>query len=115
MCSSDLLDDFGKGSTDYGAAFRTFNENCLGDLDSRSTVIVLGDSRSNFYDPGLDALRDISRHAKQVIWLNPESRPRWDEGDAEMLNYLPYCTSAQVCNSLKDLEQIVSSILRQAH
>jgi len=109
------LDDFGKGSTDYGAAFRTFSQLCLGELDSKSTVIILGDSRNNFYDPGLSALKDISRHSRQVIWLNPESETRWGEGDAIMKLFTPHCTSVQVCNSLQDLERIVSGILRSHH
>ena len=46
------LDDYGKGSTDYGNAFRTFANLCLQDVDSRSTIIVLGDSRNNYFSNG---------------------------------------------------------------
>ena len=108
------LDDFGKGSTDYGKALAGFKELCRSSLDSRSTVIILGDARNNYFANGAKDLQDISTKCRQVIWLNPESRDRWDEGDAEMKSYLPSCHIAAVCNSLPDLERIVSQVLRTA-
>ncbi|MCB1644243.1 MAG: VWA domain-containing protein [Pseudomonadales bacterium] len=109
------LEDYGKGSTDYGLAFCRFNELCLKDLNSRSTVIVLGDARNNYYEAHPEALKQISQRARQVIWLNPESRDKWREGDAEMRQYLPSLSVAEVCNSLKDLERIVGRVLASAH
>lgn len=108
------LDDYGKGSTDYGSAFRKFKELSLSDVDSRSTVIILGDSRNNYFDNGAETLKQISQKCRQVIWLNPEPRQKWREGDAEMKAYLPHCHYADVCNSLKDLERLVSRVLRTA-
>ncbi len=109
------LDDYGKGSTDYGAAFKRFRELALSDLDNRSTIIILGDSRNNFYATGVDALKQVAGKARQVIWLNPEPRDKWEEGDAEIHTYLPYCDYAEVCNSLADLERMVSRVLKSAH
>ena len=109
------LDDYGKGSTDYGTAFRTFKSLCYRDIDSRSTIIILGDARNNYFANGADVLKDLSRRSRQVIWLNPEPRERWEEGDAEMKAFLPACNFAEVCNSLPDLERMVSRVLRTAH
>lgn len=108
------LDDYGKGSTDYGAAFNRFRELALSDIDNRSTLIILGDSRNNYFATGADSLKTISARARQVIWLNPEPRDKWQEGDAEMKEYLPYIQYAEVCNSLTDLERMVSRVLRTA-
>jgi uncharacterized protein with von Willebrand factor type A (vWA) domain len=108
------LNDYGKGSTDYGQAFKRFRELALSDVDNRSTVIILGDSRNNYYAPGTEILKQISGKARQVIWLNPESREKWREGDAEMQSYLPFCQFAEVCNSLADLERMVSRVLKSA-
>ncbi|MBD3647269.1 MAG: VWA domain-containing protein, partial [Pseudomonadales bacterium] len=108
------MNDYGKGSTDYGNAFKTFKELCLNDVDNRSTVIILGDSRNNYFDTGAEHLKEISRKCRQVMWLNPESRQMWHEGDAEMKAFLPHVHYAEVCNSLKDLERLVSRILRSA-
>ncbi len=108
------LDDYGKGSTDYGRAFRTFAELCLEDVDSRSTIIVMGDSRNNYYANGAVTLKKISNKCRQLIWLNPEQRDRWRTGDAEMEAYLPACHAADVCNSLADLQKIAARVLRAA-
>jgi uncharacterized protein with von Willebrand factor type A (vWA) domain len=48
------------------------------------------------------------------MWLNPEPKQMWREGDAEMKAFLPYCHYAEVCNSLKDLERLVGRVLRSA-
>lgn len=109
------LDDYGKGSTDYGTALRTFRELAWRDLDSSSTIIILGDGRNNYFASGADTLKALSRRSRQVIWLNPESRDRWKEGDAEMAAYLPSCHVAEVCNSLPDLERMVGRVLRSAN
>ena len=108
------LQDFGKGSTDYGQAFRTFRDLCIGDIDSRSTVIILGDARNNYFGTGLKHLKQVSQKSRQVIWLNPEQRSQWKTGDSEMQTYLPACHFADVCNSLPDLQRIVSRVLRSA-
>ena len=109
------LEDYGKGSTDYGTALQTFRDLAWADIDSRSTLIILGDSRNNYFATGADVLKDLSRRSRQVIWLNPESRDRWREGDAEMAAYLPSCHIAEVCNSLNDLERMVGKVLRSAN
>lgn len=109
------LEDYGRGSTDYGGAFSRLAELALDDIDNRSTVIIMGDSRNNHYEPGVDALKKIAGKARQVIWLNPEPRERWSEGDAEMERYLPFCDIAETCNSLADLDRMVSRVLARAH
>jgi uncharacterized protein with von Willebrand factor type A (vWA) domain len=109
------LDDYGKGSTDYGQAFKDFRRLALHDLDSKSTIIILGDGRNNYYDPRPDLLKEMSSRCRQIIWLNPESRDRWNVGDAEMKQFLSHCDYAEVCNSLKDLERMVGRVLKSAH
>jgi uncharacterized protein with von Willebrand factor type A (vWA) domain len=106
------LDDYGKGSTDYGVAFRRLVELAIADMDSRSTLIILGDARNNYFETGEKELRRLASRCRQVIWLNPESEERWGEGDSEMRKYRRHCDVADVCNSLTDLERIVSRVLR---
>jgi len=108
------LDDYGKGTTDYGQAFLDFKDIAIGDLDLRSTVIILGDGRNNYYAPQVETLKEIAQKCKQVIWLNPESRDRWNTGDAEMKKFAACCTYTDVCNSLKDLERIVGRVLKNS-
>ncbi len=103
---------FGNMSTDYGKSLEDFERLCLDELDYRSTVIILGDARSNYGNPRADILKEIYSRAKQVIWLNPETKPLWSLGDSEMMAFKPYCHKADVCNSLAHLEHTVSDLLR---
>lgn len=104
----------GGGSTDYGRAFEDFEEMALDDVDHRTTVLILGDARSNFGDPRADILDKIHDRARRVIWLNPEGKTLWNTGDSEMRKLSPHCDRAVTCSSLNDLERVVSELLRTA-
>ena len=97
--------------SDFGEVFRSFCEQNLQDVGYRTYIMVIGDARNNFNDPGIRALEKIRDRAKGIIWLNPETKPFWDTGDSVMGEYLPYCKEARVCRTLKDLEDTVSSLL----
>lgn len=110
----DALFTWGKGTTDYGRSLYRFRSECIHEIDRRSTVIILGDGRNNYFDPKPQILRDISERAKQVLWLNPEPRAEWSTGDAEMHKFLPYCFRAEVCATLRDLERFADRLLMSA-
>ena len=109
-----VLRDFGGGSTDYGRAFEDFQSLAMNDIDHRTTVLILGDARSNYGDPRSDILKLVHARARRVIWLNPEPRSMWNSGDSEMRRLAPYCDRAITCASLQDLERVVSDLLRTA-
>lgn len=109
------LREYGGGSTDYGQAFVDFEALALDNIDHRTTVLILGDARSNYGDPRGDILKKIHARARRVIWLNPEPKSMWNSGDSEMRRLSPYCDTAVTCASLKDLERVVSGLLRSAH
>ncbi|MEQ1887837.1 MAG: VWA domain-containing protein [Alphaproteobacteria bacterium] len=108
------LAEWGQGSTDYGRSLQDFAELALNDIDSRTTVIILGDARSNYGDPGAEIMKKIYERSKWVMWLNPEEKNTWNYADSVMRKFQPYCHQVQVCNSLTHLERIVSSVLRSA-
>jgi hypothetical protein len=70
------------GRTDYGRSFEIFHEKHLDAISSRTSLLVLGDARSNYGDPALPVLRDIAGRARRAYWLNPERRSAWDTGDS---------------------------------
>lgn len=108
------LDDFGYGSTDYGLAFEELERLCYSTVDHRTTLIVLGDARSNYSDPRVDIFKRFSARVRQVIWLNPEHSGRWGSGDSEMSRYRPHCTLAESTRTLDDLERVVQRLLKRA-
>ncbi len=108
------LNDWGMGSTDYGGALGELERLTLSDIDHRTTVLILGDARSNYADPGDRALRRIHERARRVLWLNPEPRPLWNTGDSEMRKLGACCDRVEPCRTLQHLERVISEIARTA-
>jgi len=108
----EILKQIGFQQTDYGQALADFAKDHLEDLDRRTTVIMLGDGRSNYANPRLDIMRDIELRSRAVIWLNPEPESYWGSGDSEMPRYRRFCHVAKTCNTLKQLERIIDDVLR---
>ncbi|MGE3498863.1 MAG: VWA domain-containing protein [Candidatus Binatia bacterium] len=98
--------------SDFGRAFRTFHRDFLAAVNGRTTVIILGDARNNYNVPQEWVLRDIQARAKQLIWLNPESRLTWGFGDSEMDRYLPFCDLAEECRNLNQLYRVIDRLVR---
>ena len=99
------------GATDYGRALQDFSDLALAEVNSATTVIILGDARNNQADLRVDLLAEIKARAKQVIWLNPESLRLWGTGDSEMLRVKRHCHLVKECNNLKQLERIIDKLL----
>ncbi|RLA55959.1 MAG: hypothetical protein DRQ98_03555 [Gammaproteobacteria bacterium] len=100
------------GATDYGNSLMDFAKLALDDINSNTTVIILGDARNNNGDPKLEIMQSIYQRSRQVIWLNPELRRSWGTGDSEMLRYQSACHFTAECNNLKQLERIVDQLLK---
>ncbi len=111
---STALQQHGWGSTDYGRALADLESIVLNDIDHRTTVLILGDGRSNYGDPGVEHLRKIHERARRVLWLNPEPRAFWNSGDSEMRRLGSACDRVDSCRSIQDLERLVSEIMRTA-
>jgi len=98
-------------NTDLGACLRQFEASYLDTIDHRTTVIVLGDGRNNYNDPGLRIFTQISRRARKVIWMNPEDPSRWGTGDSDMPAYAPLCSELYQVRNLAQLTQAIDRIL----
>lgn len=111
---TQTINDWGMGSTDYGGALSELERLTLDDIDHRTTVLILGDARSNYGDPGDRALRRIHERARRVLWLNPEPPSFWNSGDSEMQKLGACCDRVEPCRTLRHLERVVSEIARTA-
>lgn len=109
---ASIIKKIGFRPTDYGRALVDFSELHRDSLDRHTTVIILGDGRSNYANPRLDIMREISHRARAVIWLNPEPETYWGQGDSRMDQYKRFCHVAKVCNTLNQLERIIEDVLR---
>jgi uncharacterized protein with von Willebrand factor type A (vWA) domain len=98
------------GYTDYGRVWLEFMARVGDDLDPRSTVIVLGDARTNGREPHAPMFGRVSERAGRTFWLNPEPRLYWNYGDSVMAAYEPYCDGVFECWTTKQLEQFVNVV-----
>jgi uncharacterized protein with von Willebrand factor type A (vWA) domain len=98
------------GYTDYGRVWLEFLEEISDDLDPRSTVIVLGDARTNGREPHAEVFARIAERAGRTFWLNPEPRLYWNYGDSVMAAYERHCTTAFECWTTQQLENFVNVV-----
>ena len=98
------------GYTDYGRVWLEFLDNVVDDLDPRSTVIVLGDARTNGREPHAGVFAHVAARAGRTFWINPEPRLYWNYGDSVMSAYEPYCDGVFECWTTKQLEVFVNAI-----
>ncbi|MEU2627368.1 VWA domain-containing protein [Kitasatospora sp. NPDC007106] len=98
------------GSSDYGAALGEFAERHLDAVGPRTAVLVLGDARTNGWDPNLPALQRIADRARRVIWLNPEQPALWGTGDSAAP---AYATAVEMhpCRNARRLTDLVARLL----
>lgn len=100
------------GRSDYGRTFRQFWDSVGHQLSPRTIVLVLGDGRSNFRDPGEAALRAIGARAGRLFWLSPEKSATWHDGDCLIDTYRPHCSGVFEVRTIRQLEEFV---VRHAH
>lgn len=108
---AEIMSKVGFGSSDYGSSFADFEKQWMSAITPQTTVIVLGDARTNNLDPRADILRRIGERSKRLVWLNPEGRMTWGWGDSEMPRYSTFCTVVRQCATAQQLERAVSDIV----
>ncbi len=96
------------GHSDYGHALSEFAKKWPEAVTVKSSVLILGDARSNYHAPQLEVLQKMSKTAKHVYWLNPEPKAYWNSGDSIIKEYSPYCDEVLEVRTLKQLEQFVN-------
>jgi uncharacterized protein len=98
-------------NSNYGHAFKLFHSTYLGSVTRRTSVIIIGDGRTNYNPPNVWALQEIKRRCKRLLWLCPEDRASWGFGDSEMLLYERHCHRVEPVRSVDDLARVASEIL----
>ena len=98
------------GHSDYGAVFERFRDRYGSAIDTRSTIIVTGDARSNYHEPGLEALRQIHARARRVYLLNPEPEADWDTTDSLVTTYRAALDGVFEVRNLRQLADAVYRI-----
>ena len=98
------------GHSDYGNAFVSFTENFHNVLSPRSSLLILGDGRTNYRSPAVDVLAHMVTASRHAHWLNPEPRHLWGSGDSAVPRYEDVITMHE-CRSAKQLAGVIDQLL----
>ncbi len=98
-------------NSDYGRALRTFHDRFLAAVTRRTTVVVVGDGRTNYRPPEAWVLDELRRRARRLLWICPEERPAWGTGDSEMPLYAARCDRVGTVATLEDLERVAEQLV----
>jgi len=92
-------------NSNYGRVLRAFEARHLRELDRATTVVVLGDGRTNYHDASPEVLARIRARCRSLVWLCTEPRGSWGTGDSAMPRYAPQCTAVHEVVCATDLER----------
>ena len=98
------------GRTNYGRAFTTFAETYAEAVGPKTSLLILGDARSNYSDLSLPALRGLAAAARHAWWLNPEHPRHWDTGDSAAGPYGEVVPMVE-CRNLAQLGEFVHDLM----
>ena len=97
------------GRTNYGRAFAKFEEAHPDALGPKSSLLILGDARSNYSDLNADVLARLAGTARHAWWLNPEAVRHWGTGDSAAPTYGEIVPMVE-CRNLTQLGEFVHDL-----
>src|SRR5829696_2356540 len=98
------------GHSDYGHALRVFAERWPDAVGPKTSLLILGDARTNFRDPNLPGLKALVGRARHAYWLNPEPRREWGSGDSAAPRYAEVVEMVE-CRNVAQLTDFVGRLL----
>ncbi len=97
--------------TDYGSMFQAFEHSHMNDLNQKTTLIILGDGRSNFLNPRATILAQMRERCRRIIWLTPEQARTWTTGDSEIATYKTHCHEVRTVMNLTHLTAFIRELV----
>jgi len=98
------------GHSDYGHAFEVFTDRWPDAVGPKTSLLVLGDGRTNYRDPGLPLLEALVRRSRHAYWLNPEPQRQWGSGDSAADRYGEVVEMVE-CRTIAQLAEFVTRLL----
>ena len=98
------------GRTNYGRAFAKFAEEADDALGPKTSLLILGDARSNYSDLNVPVLADLAGRCRHAYWLNPEHPRHWDTGDSAAGPYGEVVPMVE-CRNLTQLGEFVHDLV----
>jgi uncharacterized protein with von Willebrand factor type A (vWA) domain len=99
--------------SDYGTALHSLLTSRLRPRGRDTVLVILGDGRTNRFDPLAWALEELSRGCRAILWLVPEPRAQWGSGDSAIPVYLPAIDVIVEADNLDGLGRGLAELLRK--
>ncbi len=100
------------GASNYGRALRDLERRVARRIDRRTTVVILGDGRTNLHAHGAEVVRRLRDRSRGVLWLCPEARATWGMGDSAMAAFAEASTEAIAVRTGRELEAAARRLVR---
>ncbi|MEV0196983.1 VWA domain-containing protein [Nonomuraea sp. NPDC050691] len=97
------------GRTNYGHALERFAERHGDAVGPKTSLLILGDARSNYQPPALATLQALAGRARNAYWLNPEPRAQWDTGDSVASAYAAVVPMTE-CRNVAQLAAFIEGL-----
>lgn len=98
-------------NSNYGRVFKLFEEGFGRDIDRRTTLVILGDGRTNYFPDEAQTVRRLRERAGSLLWLCPEDPSRWGSGDSAMLKYSAASTKVLSARTARELEAAAREVV----
>jgi uncharacterized protein with von Willebrand factor type A (vWA) domain len=115
----DALDEVVEGAgalnasalSDYGRVLYQLLDEHRHDLRHDTVLVVLGDARTNRFDPAAWVLEEIRARVRRIVWLVPEPLAEWDTGDSVVRAYAPHVDLLAEAADLEGLRTAIDHAL----
>ncbi len=91
-------------NSNYGRVLRGFEATIGRSIDRRTTVVILGDGRTNYLGDEAEVVRRLRDRSRALLWICPEAPGTWGSGDSAMLRYAAASTKVLVARNARELE-----------
>ena len=99
------------GHSDYGSILERFEAAFGKDVGPKTTLLILGDARTNYRARKAGALKALADRAHHTYWLNPEPMGDWDTGDSAASEYAAVVDQMVEVRNLRQLEDFIERAL----
>lgn len=92
-----------EASSDYGRVLTEVLGRYGDYVTRRTSVLVVGDGRSNGLDPRIEAMEELARKVHRVAWVTPEQERYWSQASCAMADYAEFCDAVVVARDAHEL------------
>jgi uncharacterized protein with von Willebrand factor type A (vWA) domain len=88
----------------YARVWKRMHDEYSHVIGPRTTLVVLGDGRTNHFDAGEATFGELAARANKVLWLSPEPEGAWRTGDSALPLYAKHVNRVLPVYDLSTLE-----------